>query len=75
MDKRTIATLPVGEELLEKLEDRRRKWNHDDFETTLLLLLEVVDFSESKAAEELAGMLGVDVAAQGSTGEGSDASS
>lgn len=49
--------LPVGEAVLEKLEDRRRRWNHEDFATTLNLLLEVVDFAESKAAEELAGML------------------
>lgn len=57
MEEPIIANLPVGAELLERLEARRLKWRHGDFHQTLALLLDVVDFSESKAAEELTGML------------------
>lgn len=53
MDK-PIAMLPVGEANLERLEARRQKWNHEDFGTTLALLLDVVDFAESEKAAQLA---------------------
>ena len=60
MQEGPIAHLPVGERVLERLEDRRRKWNHDDFAPTILLLLDVVEFAEAKGEELAAEVTGHD---------------
>ena len=56
--EQVIAHLPVGAELLERLEDRRKAWGHEDYATTLRLLLDVVAFAESKEAAALASLAG-----------------
>lgn len=50
------VSLPVSQECLEKLEERRQKWGHAEWDDTIGLALEIVDPAEfaAKVAERIA---------------------
>jgi len=62
------ALIPMQAETLARLEKRRAMWEHSNFEQTIALMLDVLDYSETQAAETLAALQSEEPAAAPATG-------